>query len=52
MSGQDGREPVIVAGSGAPPDDLALPNGSVYLRSDGGGGSTFYVREDGRWTAK
>ena len=52
MSGQDGREPVIVAGSGAPPDDLALPNASVYLRSDGGGGSTFYVREDGRWTAK
>ena len=44
--------PVIVAGAGSPSADLALPNGSLYLRSDGGEGSTFYVREEGRWTAK
>jgi hypothetical protein len=50
--GENRREPVIIAGAGMPAEDLALPNGSLYLRSDGGEGSTFYVREDGRWTAK
>ena len=51
-SGKDQHEPVIVAGAGSPSADLALPNGSLYLRSDGGEGSTFYVREEGRWAAK
>jgi hypothetical protein len=50
--GENRREPVIIAGIGMPADDLALPNGSLYLRGDGGEGSTFYVREEGRWTAK
>ncbi|HXV25409.1 MAG TPA: right-handed parallel beta-helix repeat-containing protein [Alphaproteobacteria bacterium] len=49
---KEGREPVILAGAGSPPPELELPNGSLYLRSDGGEGSTFYVREDGRWIAK
>ena len=43
---------MILAGAGSPPPELELPNGSLYLRSDGGEGSTFYVREDGRWIAK
>lgn len=40
----------ILTGNG-PPSDTA-PNGSVYLRSDGGAGSTLYVREAGAWVAK
>lgn len=48
----NGREPLILAGAGSPPAELDLPNGSLYLRSDGAEGSTFYVREGGRWTAK
>jgi hypothetical protein len=46
------KEPAILAGSGSPADDLDLPSGSVYLRRDGGEGSTFYVREGGRWVSK
>jgi hypothetical protein len=45
-------EPVILAGLGPPPADLDLPSGSVYLRRDGAEGSTFYVREGGRWVPK
>jgi hypothetical protein len=45
-------EPVIFAGAGAPPDELFLPTGSLYLRRDGAEGSTFYVREGGRWVPK
>jgi hypothetical protein len=45
-------EPVIVAGAGAPRDDLVLASGSLYLRRDGAEGTTFYVREGGRWVPK
>jgi hypothetical protein len=45
-------EPVILAGLGSPPADLDLPSGSLYLRRDGAEGSTFYVREGGRWVPK
>jgi hypothetical protein len=45
-------EPVILAGAGAPRDDLVLPSGSLYLRRDGAEGTTFYVREGGRWVPK
>jgi hypothetical protein len=41
--------PVIAQGSGAP--SSALPNGSLYLRSDGAG-PNLYVRENGAWVAK
>ncbi len=47
-----GDEPLILAGAGPPPPELDLPNGSLYLRSDGAEGSALYVREGGRWTAK
>jgi hypothetical protein len=43
---------VILAGAGAPRDDLVLPSGSLYLRRDGAEGTTFYVREGGRWVPK
>src|SRR5699024_10727759 len=37
-------------GSGAPTH--AAATGSTYLRTDGGAGSTLYVREAGAWVAK
>ena len=40
----------FLSGNGPPTADA--PNGSVYLRADGGAGSTFYVREAGVWIAK
>lgn len=40
----------VLTGSGVPGD--AAPNGSIYLRSGGGAGSTLYVRESGAWVAK
>jgi len=42
--------PTITTGTGAP--SHSAPNGSVYLRTDGGAGSTLYVRETGAWVAK
>jgi hypothetical protein len=40
----------ILSGNGPPV--AAAPNGSMYLRADGGAGSTLYVREAGSWVAK
>jgi hypothetical protein len=40
----------ILTGTGVPGD--TAPNGSIYLRSGGGAGSTLYVREAGAWVAK
>ena len=40
----------ILSGSGAPTENA--PDGSIYLRTDGGRDATFYVREDGSWTSK
>lgn len=42
--------PKIRVGTGVP--SASDPNGSIFLRSDGGTNSTFYVRESGAWTAK
>ncbi len=41
--------PTITSGTGAPAS--AEPNGSVYLRTDGAGGSTVYERVAGAWVA-
>lgn len=41
--------PCIVQGEGVPASDF--PNGSLYLRTDGGG-PNLYVREGGAWVAK
>jgi len=40
----------ILSGSGPPA--IAAPDGSTYQRTDGGAGSTFYVRENGAWVPK
>lgn len=42
--------PTITTGTGVPASEQ--PDGSLYLRSDGGAGSTLYVREAGAWVAK
>ena len=43
-------------GSGEPNGHVSAPVGTLYLRSDGGAGSTFYVKESGSgntgWVAK
>jgi hypothetical protein len=40
----------MLSGSGEP--TMSAPDGSIYLRTDGGSGTTFYVRESGVWVAK
>ena len=44
----------ILTGAGAP--NVAAPVGSMYLRTDGGGDSTLYIKETGTdssgWVAK
>lgn len=47
----------IKSGSGSPEGALAFPVGSIYFRTDGGTGTTFYVKETGAatntgWVAK
>lgn len=46
----------VYAGSGSPENAIAASIGSIYLRTDGGTGSTFYVKESGTektgWVAK
>jgi Pectate lyase superfamily protein len=47
---------VRTQGTGSPEAALAAPRGSVYLRTDGGAGTTLYVKESGigntGWVAK
>lgn len=38
----------VYSGSGVP--TVSVPNGSLFLRSDGAGGTTLYVRAQGAWT--
>lgn len=40
----------IFAGTGAP--TVGASDGSIYLRTDGGAGTAFYVRENGAWVLK
>jgi len=40
----------IYSGNGAPSG--SAPSGTIYLRKDGGAGTTFYVREGNNWVAK
>src|SRR5574338_122129 len=46
----------IVIGAGTPEGSVSARVGSIYLRTDGGAGSTFYVKETGvgntGWVAK
>ncbi|MCI0708203.1 MAG: hypothetical protein L0Y80_12065 [Ignavibacteriae bacterium] len=45
-----GTTATVTSGSAAP--SSSEPNGSIYLRTGGGSGTTFYVREAGAWVAK
>jgi len=46
----------VYAGSGSPENAVAANVGSLYLRTDGGTGSTLYIKESGDgktgWVAK
>jgi len=42
--------PTITSGTGAP--SASEPNGSIYLRTDGGASTTLYIRHTGTWLAK
>lgn len=48
--------PGLLAGTGTPEGSKVAPVGSVYMRTDGGAGTTFYVKETGAgntgWVAK
>lgn len=50
------RNDYIKIGLGDPENVLIAPIGSIYLRTDGGAGTTFYVKESGTgntgWVAK
>lgn len=46
----DAQAPRIAAGLGEPPSTLTLPNGSIYLRADGGAGTILYRRLAGAWS--
>lgn len=46
----------VVSGAGSPESAVTAPAGSIYLRNNGGAGTTFYVKESGSgntgWVAK
>lgn len=42
--------PTITAGAGVPTE--ASPDGSIYTRTDGTGGASFYTRIAGAWVAR
>jgi hypothetical protein len=48
--------PIIRAGSGTPEGAVTAPVGSMFLRSDGGAGTSLYIKESGSgntgWVAK
>lgn len=48
--------PSVITGTGSPQSAVTAPVGSLYLRTDGGAGSTLYVKESGTgntgWAAK
>lgn len=47
---------LLLAGTGSPENAVSAPVGSLYTRTDGGAGSTLYVKESGTgntgWAAK
>ena len=57
LANNEGEGAQIICGSGSPEGLVTAPVGSIFLRkSDGGAGSTFYVKESGAgntgWVAK
>lgn len=51
-----GTTSIVTAGSGTPEGAKSAPLGSLYLRTDGGAGTTLYIKESGTgntgWVAK
>ena len=49
-------KPAVCQGAGTPEGAVAAPVGSIFMRSDGGAGTSFYVKESGTgntgWVAK
>lgn len=45
--GDPASAPVILSSSGSPEGAIVAPVGSLYLRSDGGAGTSLYVKETG-----
>ena len=49
-------KPAVCQGSGTPEGAVTAPIGSIFMRSDGGAGTSFYVKESGTgntgWVAK
>lgn len=54
--GSSDTGPFVSAGSGSPEGAVTAPVGSLYMRTDGGAGTSFYVKESGSgntgWVAK
>jgi hypothetical protein len=54
--GADGAGPRWKSGAGTPEGAITAPVGSIYSRTDGGAGTSFYVKESGTgntgWVAK
>lgn len=54
--GSGATAPLIWSGTGTPEGVVTAPTGSVFLRTDGGAGSSYYVKESGTgntgWVAK
>jgi len=50
-----GATPTVTSGTGSPEGVVTAPVGSLYLRTDGGAGTTVYIKETGAgntgWTA-
>ena len=51
-----GGEPIITSGVGTPEGQITAPVGSMFTRTDGGAGTTLYIKESGTgntgWVAK
>ena len=50
LTGGDGVDQRVYSGNGVP--TISATAGSVYLRQDGGAGSSLYIREGSSWVAK
>lgn len=50
------NDQLLTAGAGSPEGAVTAPRGSIYMRTDGGAGTTLYIKESGTgntgWVAK
>src|SRR5262249_35831977 len=56
LARQTSLDALVVSGSGSPEGVVTAPVGKLYLRTNGGAGTTLYVKESGTgstgWVAK